>query len=51
MINRVLDMGAFGVVVPMVQNAEEAWAVVQAAYYPPQGQRSGGGVPARHTRR
>jgi 4-hydroxy-2-oxoheptanedioate aldolase len=43
-INRVLDMGAFGVVVPMVQNAEEARAVVQAAYYPPQGQRSGGGV-------
>ncbi len=43
-INRVLDMGAFGVVVPMVQSAEEARAVVQAAYYPPRGQRSGGGV-------
>ncbi len=43
-INRVLDMGALGVVVPMVQSAEEARAVVQAAYYPPQGQRSGGGV-------
>ncbi|MAG37232.1 MAG: 2,4-dihydroxyhept-2-ene-1,7-dioic acid aldolase [Dehalococcoidia bacterium] len=43
-INRVLDMGALGVVVPMVQDAGQARAVVQAAYYPPLGQRSGGGV-------
>lgn len=43
-INRVLDMGAMGVIVPMVQNASQARALVQAAYYPPLGMRSGGGV-------
>ena len=43
-INRVLDMGAMGVVVPYVQNADQARAVVQTAYYPPLGIRSGGGV-------
>lgn len=43
-INRVLDMGAMGVIVPMVQNAAEAAAAVKAAYYPPKGLRSGGGV-------
>jgi 4-hydroxy-2-oxoheptanedioate aldolase len=43
-INRVLDMGAMGVIVPMVQDAAQARAVVQAAYYPPLGLRSGGGV-------
>lgn len=42
-INRVLDMGAMGVIVPYVQNAEQARAAVQAAYYPPKGIRSGGG--------
>ena len=43
-INRVLDMGAMGVVVPYIQEAEQARAAVQAAYYPPLGIRSGGGV-------
>ena len=43
-INRVLDMGAMGVVVPMVQSAAEARAITQAVYYPPRGMRSGGGV-------
>ena len=43
-INRVLDMGAMGVVVPYVQDAEQARAAVRAAYYPPMGIRSGGGV-------
>lgn len=43
-INRVLDMGAMGVIVPMVQNAGQARAAVQATYYPPKGMRSGGGV-------
>jgi 4-hydroxy-2-oxoheptanedioate aldolase len=43
-INRVLDMGAMGVVVPMVQNAAEARAVTQSVYYPPRGMRSGGGM-------
>jgi 4-hydroxy-2-oxoheptanedioate aldolase len=43
-INRVLDMGAMGVIVPMVQNADQARAVTQPVYYPPLGTRSGGGV-------
>jgi 2-keto-3-deoxy-L-rhamnonate aldolase RhmA len=43
-INRVLDMGAMGVIVPMVQNAAQARAIVQPVYYPPLGARSGGGV-------
>ena len=43
-INRVLDMGAMGVVVPYIQEADQARAAVQAAYYPPLGIRSGGGV-------
>jgi len=43
-INHVLDMGAMGVMVPMVQNAAQARAVAQAVYYPPKGQRSGGGT-------
>ncbi|MAG36743.1 MAG: hypothetical protein CL878_10960 [Dehalococcoidia bacterium] len=43
-INRVLDMGAMGVIVPMIQNAEQARSVAQAAYYPPPGMRSVGGM-------
>ena len=43
-INRVLDMGAMGVIVPMVQNAAQARYVAQAAYYPPLGMRSVGGM-------
>lgn len=43
-INRALDMGAMAVVVPMVETADEARAVVDAARYPPQGRRSAGGV-------
>jgi 4-hydroxy-2-oxoheptanedioate aldolase len=42
-INRVLDMGAMGVVVPMIETAEEAAAAVKAAMYVPKGNRSGGG--------
>lgn len=42
-INRVLDMGAMGVIVPMVQNAEQARGVAMPVYYPPLGARSGGG--------
>lgn len=42
-INRVLDMGAMGVMVPMVQNAEQARAAAQAVFYTPMGQRSAGG--------
>lgn len=43
-INRVLDMGAMGVIVPMVQNPKQAAAAVEAAFYPPKGRRSAGGV-------
>jgi 2-keto-3-deoxy-L-rhamnonate aldolase RhmA len=39
---RVLDAGAMGVIVPMVNTAEEAAAAVAAAKYPPTGQRSVG---------
>ena len=43
-INRVLDMGAMEVIVPMVQSAAQARAVVECVYYPPLGHRSAGGV-------
>jgi 4-hydroxy-2-oxoheptanedioate aldolase len=42
-IQRVLDLGAFGVVVPMVNSREEAEQAAQAAKYPPLGGRSRGG--------
>src|SRR5437588_5438319 len=42
-IKRVLDNGAHGVVVPMVNSREEALAAVAAAKYPPVGNRSVGG--------
>lgn len=46
-IKSVLDCGAMGIVVPMVMDAAEAKAVVAAAKYPPQGNRSvGGGLHA-----
>ena len=42
-IKRVLDTGAWGIVVPMVNSRAEAEAVVDAALYAPQGNRSIGG--------
>ncbi len=42
-IGRVLDHGAEGVIVPMVNSGEQAAAAVHAAKYPPQGGRSSGG--------
>src|SRR6184192_4373904 len=42
-IKRVLDNGAHGVVVPMVNSREEALAAVAAMKYPPIGTRSVGG--------
>jgi len=44
LIQRCLDLGAYGVIVPYVNSAEEARAVVRAAKYPPLGQRSWGPV-------
>jgi 4-hydroxy-2-oxoheptanedioate aldolase len=42
-IKRVLDNGAWGIVVPMVNSRAEAEAVVDAARYQPRGNRSVGG--------
>jgi 4-hydroxy-2-oxoheptanedioate aldolase len=41
-IGRMLDFGADGVIVPMVNSAEEARAVADACWYPPRGSRSFG---------
>ncbi|WMS41462.1 aldolase/citrate lyase family protein [Acuticoccus sp. MNP-M23] len=43
-IGEALDAGAEGVLVPLVESAEAAAAVVSACRYPPAGHRSGGGV-------
>ncbi|KAL2832295.1 Pyruvate/Phosphoenolpyruvate kinase-like domain-containing protein [Aspergillus pseudoustus] len=42
LIKRALDAGAHGIVVPQVNNAEEAAAVVADAKFPPQGRRGQG---------
>ncbi len=41
-INKVLDAGAMGVIVPLVNTAEQAAAAVSACRYPPDGTRSFG---------
>ncbi|MCP4220851.1 MAG: 2,4-dihydroxyhept-2-ene-1,7-dioic acid aldolase [bacterium] len=41
-IKRVMDAGAHGVVVPMINTKEEAERAVKAAYYPPFGNRGVG---------
>src|SRR6188768_829471 len=43
LIKRVLDAGAHGIVVPMVDTVEQAKLAIAAAYYPPTGNRSVGG--------
>lgn len=43
-IGRALDLGCDGVIVPNVESAEQAAAVVGACRYPPHGYRSAGGV-------
>ncbi len=40
---RVLDAGAWGIVVPMVNSKEEAERAVEATFFPPKGNRSVGG--------
>ena len=46
-IQRVLDAGAWGIVVPMVDTVEQARTAIAAAKYPPEGNRSvGGGMHA-----
>ncbi|MGZ5090275.1 MAG: HpcH/HpaI aldolase family protein [Burkholderiales bacterium] len=42
MIMKVLDAGAYGVIVPMVSNRAEAERAVAACRYPPDGMRSNG---------
>lgn len=46
LIMRALDLGAAGVVVPMVSTPEQAAIAAQATHYPPHGNRSFG--PMRH---
>jgi 2-keto-3-deoxy-L-rhamnonate aldolase RhmA len=45
-IQRAVDLGADGVMVPMIRNADEARRCVQATRYPPQGTRGFGGLRA-----
>jgi 4-hydroxy-2-oxoheptanedioate aldolase len=45
-IGKVLDAGAYGVICPMINSAEEAEALVRACKYPPRGARSNGPVRA-----
>jgi 2-keto-3-deoxy-L-rhamnonate aldolase RhmA len=47
-VQRALDLGAGGVIVPMVNAPEEAKAMAAAAKYPPLGVRSVGGDAAFH---
>src|SRR5262245_55028810 len=47
LIQQTLDLGAYGLVVPMVNSAREAQEVVRAARYPPIGERSRGGTRAQ----
>lgn len=46
-IQRLLDAGSLGVIVPMINNAEEAERAVQACRFPPLGSRSYGPVLAQ----
>lgn len=45
-IQRALDIGGMGILVPMVKTADEAQAIVDATRYPPQGKRGWGPLRA-----
>jgi 2-keto-3-deoxy-L-rhamnonate aldolase RhmA len=47
-VQRALDLGAGGVIVPMVNSSEESERMAAAAKYPPLGERSIGGDPHYH---
>src|SRR5260370_27433832 len=47
-IMKALDLGAYGIIVPLVNSAEEAAMAVAACRYPPVGMRSSGPVRAVH---
>ncbi|CAM3643076.1 4-hydroxy-2-oxoheptanedioate aldolase [Polaromonas hydrogenivorans] len=50
LIKQVLDIGATTLLVPMVESAEQATALVRAMRYPPQGVRGVGSAIARSAR-
>lgn len=47
-IMKALDLGAYCIIVPLVNNAEEAALAISACRYPPDGMRSSGPVRAAH---
>src|SRR5437899_11701088 len=47
-IMKALDLGAYGIIVPLVNTADEAAMAVAACRYPPVGMRSSGPVRAVH---
>jgi 4-hydroxy-2-oxoheptanedioate aldolase len=47
-IMKALDLGAYGIIVPLVNTAQDAAAAVAACRYPPVGARSSGPVRAIH---
>src|SRR5919197_4519778 len=47
-IMKALDLGAYGIIVPLVNTAAEAAMAVAACRYPPVGMRSSGPVRAMH---
>jgi 4-hydroxy-2-oxoheptanedioate aldolase len=50
LLKRVLDQGARSIMVPMVESAEEARAIVAACRYPPLGRRGYAGTVVRASR-
>lgn len=50
LIKQVLDLGASTLLIPMVETAEEAQALVRATRYPPEGMRGVGSGVARSSR-
>ena len=47
MVGKMLDAGAYGIICPMIDTAEEARRLVSACRYPPLGNRSCGPFRAR----
>ncbi|MCH7599041.1 MAG: hypothetical protein IH973_04720 [Myxococcales bacterium] len=48
-INRALDAGALGIIVPLIHTADDACRAISACRYPPEGSRSYGPVRASMT--
>jgi 4-hydroxy-2-oxoheptanedioate aldolase len=49
-VGRILDLGADGIVFPMVSTPDEARTAARAMRYPPHGSRGWAGTHARHVR-